>query len=311
MIQLGEAEHRDHGRQQARARPARPRHRRGQRRGLPGRDPDPRADRRPAAATASRSSAGDGAAAGRHDARRRTCRGGASRARDARRVPRGPLLPGAGMGGGAVRAGGRGLERRRLRVSQRQSRHRRIARAGADGVRGVGGPIAPGSAPGDDPRGQQHRLPRAALLALDDSADELLDTDWVLQRVLSARGERMLFEPAAIAAHEHFDRLGDGWDPRDVRNAGDAAPRAQRTLERRSAPAARRARAAGDAGAEDRAAAALAPRPRRSRRTQPAADAAAAAGLRLGRGPRRRPPDDPRPARRFAALEMELLRTGS
>ena len=48
---------------------------------------------------------------------------------------------------------------------------------------------------------------RDALLALGDQADDLLDSDWVLQRVLRARGGRLLFEPAATAAHEHFERL--------------------------------------------------------------------------------------------------------
>ncbi len=153
---------------------------------------------------------------------------------------------------------------------------------------------------------------RAALLALAGSADELLDTDWVLQRVLSARGERMLFEPAAIAAHEHFDRLGDGLEilamygtlatQRRVRSERWTAGRRllHVALALPATPALRIARLL-------RSRPDLAARVARSLPLMLPPLLASAWGE--VRGAAR--PNDPRPARRFAALEMELLRTGS
>ena len=153
---------------------------------------------------------------------------------------------------------------------------------------------------------------RAALLGLNSSADELLDTDWVLQRVLSASGQRMLFEPGAIAVHEHFDRLLDGFQilamygtlATQRRARSERWTRGRRLLHVALAlPATpplrimRLLRARPD----------LAARVARSLPLMLPPLLASAWGEMRGAAR----PNDPRPAQRFATLEMELLRTGS
>jgi hypothetical protein len=49
---------------------------------------------------------------------------------------------------------------------------------------------------------------RDAVLAFGDRLDELIRADFLLQQALRARGEQLFVEPAAVAAHEHYRRMG-------------------------------------------------------------------------------------------------------